>query len=224
MENLKKIKINPLVVMFLNMMIPIVYMIKVSEFNHYMFLGFAAFILILHGRYMRLFKFSIAYSLFHMVYLLPANSMLFAFLISWIIVMINFLPCLMLASVLVYDYHPTQILSALNLLNLPKSFVIAVTISLRYIPTFKSEFKFMKESLRLRGISYSWKTPIKSFEYLVVPQLFRCLILAEEITASGMVKGFDAPIRRTSYHDVKFRFFDLLLCVLFLAVIIGGSL
>lgn len=224
MSYFKQIQVNPLVVIFLNLLIPAVYMIKVSQYNHFMFLGFALFILIMHGRYVRIVKFAVAYGLFHLVYLLPADSMLFAFLISWAVVMINFMPCVMLGSVLVYDYHSTQILSALNMLRLPKSFIIALTISLRYLPTFKSEFKFMKESLRLRGISYSWKNPIKSFEYFVVPQLFRCLILAEEITASGMVKGFDAPIRRTSYHDVRFRGFDFFLCALFLIAAAGGFL
>ena len=45
---------------------------------------------------------------------------------------------------------------------------------------------------------------------------------SEEVTAAGLVKGIDAPIKRTSYFEQKFRFTDALILVLFIAGLIGG--
>ena len=52
--------------------------------------------------------------------------------------------------------------------------------------------------------------------------LFRCAALSEEVTAAGLVKGIDAPIKRTSYFEQKFRFVDGLILALFIAGLIGG--
>lgn len=222
MSSTDRFQINPLVIMLFNMIIPLSYMFKVSQFNQMMFMFYACLILLLTRKYKRMLKFLIAFAILHFIFFLPADSYFYNFFAGWAIVLIGFSPCLMMASVLAFDYTSAQILSALNLLRLPRSLMIGITITLRYIPTFKKEFKFIKESLRLRGIPYTLKRPFKSFEYFIAPQLFRCLILADEITASGLIKGINAPIRRTSYYDVRFRAFDVFLCALFLISTIGG--
>jgi energy-coupling factor transport system permease protein len=100
--------------------------------------------------------------------------------------------------------------------------VIAVTITLKYIPTFKREFSYILESMRLRGINFTIKHPIKSFQYFIVPQLFRCAALAEEVTAAGYVKGIDVPVKRTSYFEEKVRVPDVAVLALFLVGLAGG--
>ena len=73
----------------------------------------------------------------------------------YLMMFMQFIPCLIMASILIWDYNSTEILSALDPVHLPKSFVVAVTVALRYIPTFKREFDYIKESMRLRGIPYT---------------------------------------------------------------------
>ena len=75
-------------------------------------------------------------------------------------------------------------------------FIIALSITLRYIPTFFRELRYINESMRLRGIRFEVKNIIKSFGYFVVPQLFRCLILADELTSAGLCKGIDCTERK----------------------------
>ena len=107
-------------------------------------------------------------------------------------------------------------------MRVPRVLVVAVTITLKYIPTFKREFSYITESMRLRGIGFTWKKPIKSFKYFIIPQLFRCAALAEEVTAAGLVKGIDAPMRRTSYYEEKATFADVAVFALFLIGLAGG--
>ena len=134
-----------------------------------------------------------------------------------------FLPCMVMALVLVKDYTTAEILSALESLRLPKSIIIAATITLRYIPTFKTEFSYIKESMRLRGFSFSYLHPVRSFRFFIVPQLFRCMALSEEITAAGMVKGIDNPNRRSSYYEQRLKIYDLMCIILIFSAVIGAA-
>ena len=119
-------------------------------------------------------------------------------------------------------YSSAELLSSLETMRIPRTLVVAVTITLKYLPTFAREFKYIRESMRLRGIPFTLRRPVKSFQYFIVPQLFRCAALSEEVTAAGLVKGIDVPIKRTSYFEQKFRFIDGLILTLFVAGLVGG--
>jgi len=174
------------------------------------------------GQFKRLFGFIGIYVVMYGIYTLGFYTPAFKFLSGFLAIMLQFVPCLALASIVISKYSSTQLLSALESVHMPRILVVATTITLKYIPTFKREYKYILESMRLRGIKFTWKKPLESFRYFIVPQLFRCVALAEEVTAAGLVKGIDAPIRRTSYFEQKFRFTDALILFMFFAGIIGG--
>ena len=51
------------------------------------------------------------------------------------------------------------------------------------------------------GIYFTLLRLVKSFQYFIVPQLFRCTALSEGVTSAGLIKGIDAPVRRSSYFE-----------------------
>lgn len=211
-------KINPLVVLLFNIVLPISIMFPGNLYQQYFFITFSLFVLVISGKYKRFLKFLLVYFIFLIVsnILRNTSNYLWQFLSMFITIAIQFIPCLVMASILIIDYSSSEIISALEPLRVPKFIVVALVIVIRYIPTFKREFSYIKESMRLRNISYTWKKPLKSFEYFLVPQLFRCSILADEITAAGLSKGITNPIRRTSYYDMKMRIYDYILCMVLL--------
>ena len=156
------------------------------------------------------------------VYYLTMQNKGTEFLGLFIIVIIQAVPCIALASILVSKYNSAQLLSALETIHIPRVLVVAVTITLKYIPTFRREFTYITESMRLRGIGFTWKQPVKSFQYFIVPQLFRCAALAEEVTAAGLVKGIDAPMRRTSFYEEKASLIDVAVLMIFTLGLAGG--
>ncbi len=220
-------KINPLVPILFNFIVPISIMFIYSFGLSYMLLAFSIFCLVILKRFKRIIKVLIVYSIFELLYYLSFNFLqetnsFVLFITILLVVSIKFMPVFVMASIIVIDYKPTQILTVLESIHLPKSLAIAFTITIRYLPTFKKEFKFIKESMRVRGIAYTWKNPLKSFEYFIVPQLFRCAILSEEITAAGLTKGIDFSNKRTSFYNLKFRITDLLLTITFILIIVGS--
>lgn len=212
MEKQPFFKPNPLVLLFFNLYLPTSMLIHSSMKLHFFFLCYAFFILILMRKTKRTLIFALYYGvMFALQSWITVTNLFQGFVSSMLIIGLNFVPCLIVSSVLMFDYTASELLSALQKLRLPKMFIISLTITLRYIPTFRREFALIKESMRIREIDYQVRKPIKSFELFIVPQLFRCLLLAEELTAAGMVKGISAPIRRTSYHDSRLHIQDWLL-------------
>ena len=220
----KAIKINPALILFFNVLIPTLLIFMAAFPLNYILMAFASLVLLLAGKGKRALVFMAVYAA------LAAGSIVFTviipvgFMLIFLSILMQFLPCLMMATILFKDYTTAELLSALELLPLPRSLVVAVIITLRYVPTFKREFGYIKESMRLRGIAFSWKRPVESFRYFMVPQLFRCAALAEEVTSAGLVKGFDANIKRTSYYEQQFRKSDGVLMILLISGIVWAGL
>ena len=219
---MKALKVNPVVLIIINIIAPSMYIFLNGKYLEYFLLTFASVLMILMGRYKRTIGLLGIFFSMTGVYLITIGHDSTKFIGLFLVVLAQSVPCIALASVLVSKYNSAQLLSALETLRIPRVLVVAVTITIKYIPTFRREFGLIKESMRLRGISFTWKKPIKSFQYFVVPQLFRCAALAEEITAAGMVKGIDVPKRRSSYFEEKIRWSDIVILCVFIAGLAGG--
>lgn len=209
-------RVNPLVAFLFNIILPIGLMFPGNPYQHYFFLSVASIILLITSKLVRLMKFAAAYGILFGLSILADHYPSYGgqFFLIFIVYSMQFIPCLMMASLLIKDYSAGEIISSLEPLRLPKSFVVSLTILLRYIPTFRREFSYIKEAMRLRNVPYTIRRPVKSFEFFLVPQLFRCAILAEEITSAGLVKGITNPVRRSSYYDMRMGAVDYILCLI----------
>ncbi len=219
---MKALKINPIVIILINIIAPTMYIFISGRYLQIYLVSFATCLLVLMGRFKRILALWIVYALMFFGYYFSINVEGLKFVGLFLIVLVQAVPCLALASILITKYNSAQLLSSLETLHVPRILVVAVTITLKYIPTFKREFSYILESMRLRGIKFTWKRPIKSFQYFIVPQLFRCAALAEEVTAAGLVKGIDAPVKRTSFYEEKVTALDISILTVFAVGLIGG--
>ncbi len=216
------LKLNPVVLILINIIAPSMYIFLNGKYLQAFLLIFVSSLFILMGNFKSLITFWLIYFGMMGVYYATINTKGLQFIALFFIILVQSVPCLALAMVLIRKYNSAQLLSALETLHIPRVLVIAVTITLKYIPTFKREFSYILESMRLRGINFSWKHPIKSFQYFIVPQLFRCAALAEEVTAAGYVKGIDTPSKRTSYFEESIRIPDIAVMFVFVIGLAGG--
>ena len=219
---MKALKVNPVVLILINVIAPSMYIFLNGKYLEYFLLIFSSVLLLLMGRYKRMLGLLVVFFSMIGIYLITIDHDATKFWGLFFVVLAQSVPCIALASILVSKYNSAQLLSALETMRIPRVLVVAVTITIKYIPTFKREFGLIKESMRLRGISFTWKKPIRSFQYFIVPQLFRCAALAEEVTAAGMVKGIDAPKRRSSYFEEKIRWSDVMILAVFVMGLAGG--
>ena len=85
---------------------------------------------------------------------------------------VRLMPTYIVALILMYDYQPSEVISALQSIHVPRAFIIALSITLRYIPTFFKELRYINESMRLRGIRFEFKNNCKELWVLCGPTLF----------------------------------------------------
>lgn len=123
------------------------------------------------------------------------------------------IPSFMLATLLIFTTKVSEFLAAISRLNLPKGFTIALTITLRYFPTMKEEWQYIKDAMELRGISTTvggfLRHPIKSMEYIYVPMLTSATKISDEITQAAITRGIDHTGKRSCVTKISFTFYDV---------------
>ncbi len=218
-------KINALTIILINALLPLINTLYPTHQGVMFSLGLSFFVVLLSGYYVKAFKAGGFVLLFYSLYIVSMIYLKNTILTSLFRMSFLFLPCFLLAWVLCTEYNSSELLSALQRLHLPKLFIIGLMVTLRYMATFRKEFQLIKDAMKVRGVEFSFKYPIRTFEYLVVPQLFRCLTLSNELTSASLTKGITAPCKRTSYFAQKLSLYDFsVFAVLILGygMIIGG--
>ena len=219
-------RINPLVLIFYNILIPCILMFVHDKWIPLYFFIVSSLFLLYMKKYKRLCKAIGITILFYLgqQLLMLSNIEVVQFVSMLFMMIVRLMPTYIVALILMYDYQPSEVISALQSIHVPRAFIIALSITLRYIPTFFRELRYINESMRLRGIRFEMKSIVKSFGYFVVPQLFRCLILADELTSAGLCKGIDCTERRTSYYNIRFGIKDALVTVAICLGLVGEML
>lgn len=217
------IKLNPLTLVILNILFPVVIFLGKGVIYETIYLLIAVAVLIIYKRYLQILKFVIGYLIFlSLAYLLSiSNVILIADLFGTLVyIILRMIPVMMIAYILVKDIKSNELLSAFEQIHLPKKIMLSITVALRFFPTYKLEIKMIRESLKMRNINLSIKQPLKFLEYWLVPVLMRINLIAEEMTATAMTKGVESPMRRTSFYNVKMRTVDWIFLTVILIIFI----
>ena len=134
------------------------------------------------------------------------------------------IPCFMLGSLLIRTTKVSTFLAAISRLHLPTGFTIALSITLRYFPTMKEEWGFIKDAMSLRGISASPAGllfhPVRTMEYVYVPMLVSASKISDEITQAAITRGIDHLERRSCLENIRFRMRDALLLLLYSSLVV----
>ena len=113
-------------------------------------------------------------------------------------IVFRMLPVVMISWLLVSVYTSNELLSSLEKIHLPKKIMLSITVVIRFFPTYRSEIRMIKESLKMRNIRLSFFQPLQYLEFLLVPVLIRATMIAEEMTANAITKGIESPVKRSS--------------------------
>lgn len=117
-----------------------------------------------------------------------------------------------------------EMLYAFDRMHIPKSFSIPLMVVYRYVPTILQEFKRIDESLKMRGLCFSFenmKHPIRTVGNYIVPILARSEKISEELSAASLCKGLNTERDRTSLTDVRISAQDIIYLVIMLLAAAG---
>lgn len=116
-----------------------------------------------------------------------------------------------------------QLTAALTRLRLPRAVIVPVTVMLRYVPTALADLRAIFDTMRLRGVAPTWGRvlahPGHTVEFILVPLLASSTRIADDLTASGLVRGLGKRGRRSSVWPIGFGWADLVVVLVLVALV-----
>lgn len=135
-------------------------------------------------------------------------------------IFMQLLPGLAMFRFLISSTTVSEFIAAMDGFHITKKIAVPVSVMFRFFPAIKEEYGLIRNAMRLRGIG-SGGRPLEMLEYRFVPLLTELLKIGNELAASAMTRGLDAPGKRTNVCATGFRLPDLLV-FLFCVVVIAA--
>lgn len=137
------------------------------------------------------------------------------------------MPTAMFAAAMISTTYVGEMACALQAVGLPGRMTVAVCVALRFFPTAAREARAVREAMLTRGVRLTPKAivshPKLLLESFMVPFIHRISIVADELGDAVMVRGIEAPVKRTCYHELRLRALDVLVIVA-TGVLLAGAI
>ena len=154
------------------------------------------------------------------------KGVLYTVFTSWLGLFYTVYPCAFLSSIILSTTKVNEFLTAMNKAHIPKKVLIPLAVMLRYIPTVREDWGYIKDAMRLRDVTPSLfgllKNPAMTVECLYVPLLMTASNTAEELSCAAVTRGIENPKPRTCLLAIRFRGRDLIAIVLAVYILIFG--
>lgn len=118
---------------------------------------------------------------------------------------------------LLFKIPSGKLTASLRKLPLPTKAMLVLVVMLRFAPTVFLEFEEVREAMKIRGFLKSAGTvlrhPLSTLEHVIVPMVFRSLKIADELSASAIVRGIESPCKKQSYYISRMMPLDVFLMI-----------
>ena len=133
--------------------------------------------------------------------------------------------CGMLAGLVIATTKVGEFLSAMARLCVPKKLTIPIAVMLRYLPTIREDWHFIKDAMRLRDVSPTFwgflKAPAMTVNCIYVPLLTAASKAADELSIASVTRGIESPKPRTCLVSIQMKAADWLAMALFAAFLVA---
>ena len=127
-------------------------------------------------------------------------------------------PVCMLSTLILSTTKVGEFLSAMGYARVSKKITIPLAVMLRYIPTVREDWMYIKDSMCLRGISPSFfgfiKKPALTIECIYSPMIITASKAADELTIASITRGIESPKKRTSIIEIRFDIQDIIALII----------
>ncbi|MDO4716653.1 MAG: energy-coupling factor transporter transmembrane component T [Propionibacteriaceae bacterium] len=103
--------------------------------------------------------------------------------------------------------RPGELIAALSQIRTPRWLTIPLAVMFRFLPVVRAEYKAVVDAMSLRGLHPGARMisqPLRTLEYVLVPLLTSCSRIADDLSASALVRGLGSPRRPTSIAGIGF--------------------
>ena len=186
------------------------------------------FLIFLYGCLCGKFKRAICwlgfFSLFYCLtlYILSLETgVIYTMFVAWMGLFYKVYPCGMLSGIILSTTKVNEFLTAMNKAHISKQIVIPLAVMLRYIPTIKEDWCYIKDAKRLRDVTPSVKgiikNPVMTIECIYVPLMMVASKTADELSIAAVTRGIENPKPRTCLVRIKMKWIDWFIIALFIS-------
>ena len=147
-------------------------------------------------------------------------------LASFLLLMRKVLACSLMAYATVATTRVGEFMSALARLRAPRGLTIPLAVALRYAPAVREDWAFIRDAMRMRGISPGpvslLASPGRTVDCVYVPLLMSAGRVSDELSMAAIARGIDNPVARTCYLRIAMRPVDWLMLLLGLGAVAGA--
>ena len=120
-------------------------------------------------------------------------------------------PSAMMGYYLLSTTKVSEFVLAMQRMHIPEAFIIPFSVMFRFFPTIFEEAESIGNAMRMRGITFGGGKVTKMIEYRLVPLLFSCISIGDELSAAAVTRGLGAPVKRTNVCEIGFHSKDYLI-------------
>ncbi len=147
-----------------------------------------------------------------------SNGFFKTFLTGYSGIVVQFMPCLITAWYVIRTTKIDEFMSAMQKMKIPDGIAISLAVVMRFFPTIKEEYSSISDAMKMRGIAFGGGNAAKMIEYRMIPLLFSCVNIGDELSAAAITRGLGGKVKRTSVEELRLRLADWVLIIAFTAV------
>ena len=172
-------------------------------------------LMILEKKYSSALKFLLAYAsaLVLMFYFLSEKSegLIASLLIGYCGIVVQFMPAIITAWYVVRTTKIGEFMSCMQKMHVPDGIAVSLAVVMRFFPTIKEEYSSINDAMRMRGVMLGGGNVLRMFEFRMIPLLFSCVNIGEELSAAAITRGLGGETKRSSLIELKLGLADYLL-------------
>jgi len=140
-----------------------------------------------------------------------------AFLVGYCSIIVQFLPALITAWYVVRTTKIDEFISSMQKMHVPDGITISLAVVMRFFPTIKEEYCAIQDAMKMRGVMLAGGNVAQMVEFRMIPLLFSCVNIGDELSAAAITRGLGGKVKRTSVETLKFSALDYVMMICFTA-------
>ena len=172
-------------------------------------------LLILEKKYSSALRFFLAYgiALVLLLFFISENSegIIASLLIGYCGIVVQFMPALITAWYVIRTTKIGEFMSCMQKMHVQDGIAVSLAVVMRFFPTIKEEYSSINDAMRMRGVMLGGGNVLRMFEFRMIPLLFSCVNIGEELSAAAITRGLGGEVKRSSVIELKLGIADYLI-------------
>ena len=144
-----------------------------------------------------------------------STGFLTAFLVGYCSIVAQFMPAMITAWYVIRTTKIDEFISVMQKMHVPDGITISLAVVMRFFPTIKEEYASIRDAMKMRGVMFGGGSAVKMVEYRMIPLLFSCVNIGDELSAAAITRGLGGKVKRTSIEQLKMQVLDYIFIIAF---------